>query len=266
MAQSDAAYTVLAAEEVSSERSEKTVNIVQGTAVPTSAAVAVAVVQPNVQVVHPNGAPHVNVYAQGQGPLISDAGYYLPPGPMGKWADGLCACCSDCGACMMVFCVPCIPFAQLYERMVKAGTFTTVLIITAVAFVLQRVIYQAAAAMRTAETISAFYSMVSMVNIAVACVVLFVLMQVRANVRRHYNIPEECCHGCEDCCCAWWCWPCATCQIMRHINDYSGTRTQGCQCTETGMDTGFNPQVWYGNAVGTSLHTSGQNPNAAFLV
>ena len=60
--------------------------------------------------------------------------------------------------------------------------------------------------MRTAETISAAWSVYSVVNVAVAIVILFVLMQVRANVRRYYNIREECCHGCEDCCCAWWCW------------------------------------------------------------
>lgn len=256
-------YTALAGDD---NKNEKTVHVVQGTNVGTPAVAVAVAAQPTVQVVHPNGAPHVNTYTQGQGPIISDAGYYLPPGPMNRWEDGLCACCSDCGACMMVTCVPCIPMAQLYERVVKAGTFTTVLIITAVVFVVQRVVYNFMGNVTTVEQASTAYSVYSLVNFVVAAVVCFVLMQVRANVRRYYNIPEQCCHGCEDCCCAWWCWPCATCQIMRQVNDYSGTRSQGCQCTETGMDAGFNPQNWYGNAVGETLHARGVNPNAAFLV
>ena len=46
--------------------------------------------QPVVQmVVQPNGAPtHANVHAQGQSPIVSDAGYLLPPGPMNEWKDG----------------------------------------------------------------------------------------------------------------------------------------------------------------------------------
>jgi len=148
----------------------------------------------------------------------------------------------------------------------KAGTFTTILIGFAIIFMVQRIAYNSLNAVVGAESASAYSGVVGAINVGVQLAVLFVLMQVRGNVRRYYNIPEETCHGCEDCCCAWWCWPCVMCQIMRHVNDYSGTRTTGCTCSETGMPHGFNPQVWYGNAVGINLHRTGQNPNAAFLV
>jgi len=64
---------------------------------------------------------------------------------------------------------------------------------------------------------------------------LIVLCQLRQKVRAKYNIPTQCCGGCEDCCCAYWCSPCTVCQLARHTADYNRYPAQ-C-CTATGLDS-----------------------------
>jgi Cys-rich protein (TIGR01571 family) len=62
---------------------------------------------------------------------------------------------------------------------------------------------------------------------------LIVLIRTRAYVRQRYNIPEQNCAGCEDCCCAFWAPCCTTLQIARHTADYD-KYTAAC-CSETGL-------------------------------
>jgi Cys-rich protein (TIGR01571 family) len=63
---------------------------------------------------------------------------------------------------------------------------------------------------------------------------LALLIRARAHVRHRYDIPEHCCVGCEDCCCAVWLPCCATLQIARHTADYRRPHSAAC-CTDTGL-------------------------------
>ena len=65
-------------------------------------------------------------------------------------------------------------------------------------------------------------------------VYFFVLVvRTRYHIRQTYRIPEQCCAGCEDCCCAYWCGFCTVSQMARHTADY---RTyQAYYCSETGL-------------------------------
>lgn len=68
----------------------------------------------------------------------------------------------------------------------------------------------------------------------VVCVYLFVLvLRTRYHIRQTYNIPEQCCGGCEDCCCAYWCGFCTVSQMARHTADYH--TYQPHYCSETGL-------------------------------
>lgn len=64
--------------------------------------------------------------------------------------------------------------------------------------------------------------------------VLFIMIRARGYIRSKYQIPEQSCQGCEDCCCSFWCSPCTVCQMARHTADYS-TYNASC-CSETGLD------------------------------
>ena len=59
------------------------------------------------------------------------------------------------------------------------------------------------------------------------------ICKTRRHIRERYNIPEQQCHGCEDCCCSYWCSCCTIAQMARHTGDYETYRGQ-C-CSETGM-------------------------------
>jgi Cys-rich protein (TIGR01571 family) len=63
--------------------------------------------------------------------------------------------------------------------------------------------------------------------------ILLATCRVRRNVREQYEIPEDVCAGCEDCCCAFWCQCCTTMQMMRHTADYDNY--PAVCCTETGL-------------------------------
>lgn len=62
---------------------------------------------------------------------------------------------------------------------------------------------------------------------------LVILIKVRAAVRRRYAIPEQRCHGMEDCCCAFFCSCCTVAQVARQTADYDERRAV-C-CSENGL-------------------------------
>jgi Cys-rich protein (TIGR01571 family) len=70
--------------------------------------------------------------------------------------------------------------------------------------------------------------------------ILIVTMRARGYIRKKYDIPEERCKNCEDCCCSLWCSPCTVCQMLRHTADYHKYNA-GC-CSETGLAHGA-PEV-----------------------
>jgi len=59
------------------------------------------------------------------------------------------------------------------------------------------------------------------------------VMKTRSYIRRKYSIPESECHGCEDCCCAFFCLPLTICQMARHTADYETYRA--VPCNESGL-------------------------------
>jgi Cys-rich protein (TIGR01571 family) len=79
------------------------------------------------------------------------------------------------------------------------------------------------------------------------------VMIIRQKVRELYGIQPQCCGGCEDCCCAWWCTPCTICQIWRHVQDPRISNAQGCCgcASKDGLPATFNlraqKQAWYPN-------------------
>jgi Cys-rich protein (TIGR01571 family) len=78
------------------------------------------------------------------------------------------------------------------------------------------------------------------IQIAFLIFILIVTMRARGFIRRKYNIPEQSCPGCEDCCCSFWCNSCTICQMLRHTADYRLYKA-GC-CEETGLANGA-PEV-----------------------
>ena len=76
----------------------------------------------------------------------------------------------------------------------------------------------------TRESLSLLYSIF----------VLIVMIRTRSHIRNKYQIPEQTCSGCEDCCCSFWCSACTICQMARHTADYK-TYKASC-CSETGLE------------------------------
>jgi len=65
---------------------------------------------------------------------------------------------------------------------------------------------------------------------------IYALCRTRQNVRARYQIPEEHCQGCEDCCCAAFCACCTTAQLLRHTGEYESY--PGVCCSTTGHPPG----------------------------
>jgi len=62
---------------------------------------------------------------------------------------------------------------------------------------------------------------------------VILVCKTRTHIRSKYNIPEQSCNGCEDCCCAYWCGCCTIAQMARHTADYE--TYAGICCSDTGM-------------------------------
>lgn len=57
----------------------------------------------------------------------------------------------------------------------------------------------------------------SVLQTVMAIVCMVVVLALRRAIRKRDGIPETiCCEGTEDCCCAFWCMPCVSCQMARH--------------------------------------------------
>ena len=89
------------------------------------------------------------------------------------------------------------------------------------------------------DDISTADIVLSVVNLILLVVDLFFLVLIcktRRHIRNKYQIPEQQCHGCEDCCCTYWCTCCTVAQMARHTGDY---REHGARwCSETGLGPG----------------------------
>jgi Cys-rich protein (TIGR01571 family) len=76
----------------------------------------------------------------------------------------------------------------------------------------------------------------NLINIVISLFYLVLLCRTRRHIREKYQIPEQQCHGCEDCCCSYWCSCCTLAQMARHTGDYAAHGSRWC--SETGMAPG----------------------------
>jgi Cys-rich protein (TIGR01571 family) len=79
-----------------------------------------------------------------------------------------------------------------------------------------------------AEALVSACSIITTVLGILACVAT---CRARGYMREKYHIEPSACGGCDDCCCAYWCGPCAICQMARHTADYSHFGAECCSAT-----------------------------------
>jgi Cys-rich protein (TIGR01571 family) len=158
---------------------------------------------------------------------------------VGHWRNGLCDCCIlglFHPLCWLTCCFPPVALGQVMTRMKLTpcgdpdvrgttsswGPFKVMLAIMIALFV------------ASSYLTYLYFPLVVFLVIATT--------RTRAHVRRTYNIPETSCHGCEDCCCAYWCGCCTVAQMARHTADY-GVH-QASFCSETGLSDGAPPTIY----------------------
>lgn len=78
-----------------------------------------------------------------------------------------------------------------------------------------------------------FYFLRGTMHFAFWLYMLIAVTNTRRYIRNKYAIPEQSCHGMEDCCCAFWCQCCNIAQMARHTADYD-TYSAKC-CSDTGL-------------------------------
>mmetsp|Transcript_1627 Transcript_1627/g.2152 ORF Transcript_1627/g.2152 Transcript_1627/m.2152 type:complete len:263 (+) Transcript_1627:123-911(+) len=184
-------------------------------------------------------------------PLVGDAA------PQGKWKDDLCDCTKH-GFChpslLNACCVPQILMAQVLTRLKMnmfgkpspeawRFTFKRIFILVFSYWILASFLRPPPPTFELDDegtTIAvppdvppwqgiAYY----IISTAFGIYTLLVLMRTRAAVRARFQIPEQQCHGMEDCCCALWCGCCTVAQLARQTGDYENT--SAICCTETGL-------------------------------
>ena len=68
-------------------------------------------------------------------------------------------------------------------------------------------------------------------NLAFGIFYVVLLARTRRRIRSKYGIPEQRCHGCEDCCQSFWCACCTVSQMARHTADYENYPALCCSAT-----------------------------------
>lgn len=180
--------------------------------------------------------------------------------PEGYWKDDLCACFRH-GLChpslWNACCCPMVLVGQVMQRLkltwcanqggTAAQTNSTfrILLWTTIAFHIIRGVLQSLSGGYSfdisqsgqAQTMPAsFYALTytnSLLGFFYAIGIIILVCKTRRRIRDRYNIPEQSCRGCEDCCCAYWCTCCTVAQMARHTADYD-TYAARC-CSETGL-------------------------------
>jgi Cys-rich protein (TIGR01571 family) len=184
--------------------------------------------------------------------------------PRGSWRDGLCNCFAQgpChpSLCLTFWCAP-LALAQVMTRMklnwcgqrkgdqAAGKTCLTILLLFCAYIVTDYAldflaIHYAPTTQEQANNnndmmpeYSTQYWIIYSVRMALRLIfivyMLLVSIRTRKFVRDTYDIPEQQCGGCEDCCCSYWCSCCTISQMSRHTADYD-TYPSSC-CTSTGL-------------------------------
>jgi len=171
-------------------------------------------------------------------PFDPTASYAAGTTISGAWKDDLCAC-TRYGICHpsfinAIFC-PLILLGQIMTRLKLSWKATetseeTELKKTFKVMVYVSIIYWTISFFFSPDDVdvdddgdddrdgaSPFYNLFSF---AYGVFVLITMMRVRKFVREKYQIPEQRCIGCEDCCCSFWCTCCTASQLARQTADY----------------------------------------------
>ena len=152
--------------------------------------------------------------------------------PRGRWRNDLCDCCEVCcctGMCCNSFCCTGIVVGQIAQRF-------------HLTFCGERTPSSYSGTFNAWATIWAIYVFGLYVGIELQIVMgifmAFVIMNIRYNMRKHYDIKPTCCHGCDgkmdDFCCGCCCTCCTVIQMARHTHNQHQYPYQ-C-CSPTGLD------------------------------
>ncbi|MGK3758723.1 MAG: Cys-rich protein (TIGR01571 family) [Bacillariaceae sp.] len=68
-----------------------------------------------------------------------------------------------------------------------------------------------------------------------------VMIRLRMTIRSKYNIPENNCLGCEDCCCIFFCGCCSVVQMAHQTANYDEIRA--ICCNDTGLPPSYNNNI-----------------------
>jgi len=171
-------------------------------------------------------------------PVYTSASY-SSMAPAMPFSDGLCACTNDPKLCITTCIVPAAPIAQLWERvMLPRGSrihfwpiFGVLVLCGLIAASVTGCPEPTVECYSSGEgavphceltkarvTPTVLCSLASSVQVIGGLLSVALLVVVRSAVRKHYGIAPTCCGECDDVCCACWCWPLATCQVMRTLN------------------------------------------------
>lgn len=168
---------------------------------------------------------------------------------MGSWRD------STCDWCKLYWCTVCCPLISMGQVMTRMNldamgsprrnpgmsACKILSIVTAALFGLKLVFVAIVAAAASEpdshdndSALGTSYLLVRLSGIAIGLYLFLLVLRTRTYIRSRYRIREECCIGCEDCCCAWFCSLCAIVQMSRHTADF---HTQSASLfTETGLE------------------------------
>jgi len=176
---------------------------------------------------------------------------------LGKWRGGnLCDCCLDCAVCCSVMYCPFVGVAQLAQRYSpmrggeKVQKCKVIAVILFVLFVCTSIFskiywenyiaaiqefmqsehvyrdqyfyvgptYEDVEQLQAKEhALWPYKALWIAFSAAFSLLTCFLLLGVRARIRRQQRIPPSCCgEAMDDCCLAFCCTPCETCRIMRH--------------------------------------------------
>ena len=185
--------------------------------------------------------------------------------PIGRWRDDLCDCFKH-GICHPMLwnacCCRLIALGQVIERMklnwcgdegtpfLCAVRPFRVLVFCQTFFIGRMIwVYYIAFSQQSAASSSSssaydyqvdsssstgpFYNFVYALGFVIVIFFICLTAKTRKRIRDRYDIRESTCHGCEDCCCAYWCGCCTIAQMARHTTEYE---IYGAKCcSETGL-------------------------------
>eukprot|EP01083_Nonionella_stella_P079463 218079_1 len=174
--------------------------------------------------------------------------------PAGYWKDDVCACCG-LGLCHTVlwnaWCCPLIMLGQVMHRLkltwtadaggTTAQTSSTFRILFWIGIITWILINFVPYLPRFfldeyGQPTDAYFNVNFLCQAVVLVYAIYktvLICKTRKYIREQYGIPEQQCHGCEDCCCSWWCSCCTLSQMARHTGDYDAYA--GVCCNETGL-------------------------------